>query len=375
MSKKILFITGTRADYGKMKPLMLALKNDSKFELFVFVCGMHLSETFGRTYEEILKDNYKNVYVAFGLTLFQNTSINLGNTIAHLSGYVDQIDPDMIVVHGDRFEAMAGAMVGAIKNKIVAHIEGGEISGTIDESIRHAISKFAHVHFVSTDRAKQRLIQMGEESNRIYVIGSPDIDIMLSKNLPSLEETKKRYEINFDSYSILMYHPVTTEYNSNNEKIKIIVDAIIESQKDYVVIKPNNDLGFEIILNEYKRLEKDHQRFRIFPSIRFEYFLTLLKNANFIIGNSSAGIRESGVYGIPTIDIGSRQRNRGGVLNIQHVEENIEEILKAIKNVDYYRVKVLAFGKGKSKEKFLKIINEESFWDINIQKNFVDLDM
>ena len=376
MPKKILFITGTRADYGKMKPLMLAIKDNPKFELFIFVCGMHLSKVFGNTYEEIPKDGYKNIYIAYGLTLLPNTSINLGNTIAHLSGYVDKIDPDMIVIHGDRFEAMAGAMVGAINNKIVAHIEGGELSGTIDESIRHAISKFAHVHFVSTNQAKRRLMQMGEEEDKIYVIGSPDIDIMLSNDLPTLQSARERYDINFNPYAILMYHPVTTEYDSIGEKIKSVVDAIIDSGKNFVIIKPNNDLGSEVILNEYKRLENQFERFRIFPSIRFEYFLTLLKNADFMIGNSSAGIRESGVYGVPTIDIGTRQSYRGqGLKNICHVNENVDEILNAIDLVDNYRVKILAFGDGKSKERFLNIINENSFWKINIQKHFVDYDI
>lgn len=377
--KKVLFITGTRADYGKMKPLMLSLEENSLFEVFIFVCGMHLSEKFGNTYQEVLKDNYKNVYVAFGIPEIQNTSVNLGNTISHLAGYIEHVKPDMVIIHGDRFDAMAGAMVGAINNVIVAHIEGGELSGTIDESIRHAISKFAHVHFVCTEKAKKRLIQMGEENERIYVIGSPDIDIMLSNNLPTLRESKQRYEISFEKYAILMYHPVTTEYNVMGEKIKNVVDAVVNSKDNFIIIKPNNDPGSEIILNEYKRLENQRERFRIFPSLRFEYFLTLLKNANYIIGNSSAGIRESGIYGIPAIDIGTRQLGRWKeenikIENLQHVDENIDNILEAIKNVDDYRIKLFAFGDGRSKEKFMKIILEESFWNINIQKHFVDYD-
>ena len=188
--KKIMFVTGTRADYGKMKSLMKMLDQSSKFEVFVFVCGMHLLKTFGSTYEEVQKDNYKNIYVAYGLSESSDPSHNLGSTINCLSGYVSNIEPDMIVVHGDRMDALAGAVVGALHNVKVAHIEGGELSGTIDESIRHAISKFAHIHFVCTEEAKNRLIQLGEEKDRIFVIGSPDIDIMMSNTLPSLEEAK-----------------------------------------------------------------------------------------------------------------------------------------------------------------------------------------
>lgn len=376
MIKKILFITGTRADYGKMKSLMKILDKSPKFEVYVFVCGMHLSRTFGSTYEEVLKDKYKNVYVAYGLSQTQSTSVNLGNTITCLSGYVENICPDMIVVHGDRMDAMAGAVVGALHNVVVGHIEGGELSGTIDESIRHAISKFAHVHFVCTEEARNRLIQLGEENNRIFVIGSPDIDIMMSDRLPSLKEAKNRYEIPFDDYGILMYHPVTTEYTVIGSHIKAVVDAAIGSNRHFIVIYPNNDLGSEVILNEYRRLE-NNPNFRVFPSMRFEHFLTILKHAEFIIGNSSAGIRESGIYGIPAIDIGTRQSGRYSVTkskNIQHVSEDVDEILDAIGRVNDFRSISHIFGDGNSTEAFYNIISDEEFWNIDIQKHFVDYD-
>ncbi len=372
--KRVLFLTGTRADYGKLKPFMQALNKTTEFNVFVFVCGMHLSETFGSTYKEVLKDNYSNTYIAYGLSQTQNTSVNLGNTITCLSGYVENIRPDMIVVHGDRMEALAGAVVGVLHNIIVAHIEGGELSGTIDESIRHAISKFAHVHFVCTEEARTRLIQLGEEQNRIYVVGSPDIDIMMSGNLPSLEKAKTRYEITFDTYSILMYHPVTTEYQNVGRHCKEVVDAVIQSGRNYIVVFPNNDLGSEVILNEYKRFDRN-ETFRVFPSLRFEYFLTFLKHADFIIGNSSAGIREAGIYGVPAIDIGTRQSGRYDTIvsaNIQHVIEKREEILKAVKQAQKYRTSSFLFGDGSSTEKFMSLVTEANFWDIEIQKHFID---
>ncbi len=372
--KRILFLTGTRADYGKMKPFMQALNRNSKFDVFVFVCGMHLSETFGSTYKEVLKDHYRNTYVAYGLSQTQNTSVNLGNTITCLSGYVENIRPDMIIVHGDRMEALAGAAVGALHNIIVAHIEGGELSGTIDESIRHAVSKFAHVHFVCTEEARMRLIQLGEEQGRIYVVGSPDIDIMMSRRLPSLKESKARYDIAFEQYGILMYHPVTTEYQDVGWHCREVVDAVIQSGRNYIVVYPNNDLGSEVILNEYKRFDGD-KRFRVFPSLRFEYFLTLLKNADFIIGNSSAGIRESGIYGIPAIDIGTRQSGRYDTeasANIQHVDENKEEIQRAVGLAERYRTSSFLFGDGNSTDKFVKIVEEPGFWNLKIQKHFID---
>ncbi len=375
--KKVLFITGTRADYGKMKPLMKAMDKTEQFSVYVFVCGMHLSDTFGSTYREVLKDKYENVYVAYGLSQTQNASVNLGNTISCLSGYVENVKPDMILVHGDRMDALAGAVVGALHNIQIGHIEGGEVSGTIDESIRHAISKFAHVHFVCTEEARDRLIQLGEETNRIFVIGSPDIDIMMSDSLPQLSDAKARYDIDFDQYGILMYHPVTTEYQTVGTKIKTVVDAVMESDKNYIVVYPNNDLGSEVILNEYKRFQ-GNSRFKVFPSLRFEYFLTLLKNAEFMLGNSSAGIREAGIYGVPAIDIGTRQSGRYSVkvsTNIQHADEDADQIKETINCIADHRTSSFTFGSGNSTEMFMQIVKEPAFWEMEIQKRFVDMSM
>lgn len=370
-------MTGTRADYGKMKSLMHILEQSDDFEVYIFVCGMHLSKILGSTYEEVMKDGYKNIHVAYGLMQGVSTSANLGNTISYLSGYIDNIEPDMLIVHGDRVDALAGAVVGALHNIMVGHIEGGELSGTIDESIRHAISKFAHAHFVCTDEAKERLIQLGEEKKRIYVIGSPDIDIMMSEQLPDLQKVKERYDINFDRYGILMYHPVTTEYEKLGRHINEVAEAILKSKKSYVVIYPNNDLGSEIILHEYERFG-DNKRFKVFPSIRFEYFLTLLKYSEFMIGNSSAGIREAGIYGVPAIDIGTRQNGRYHIensKNIVHVNEVQTDILKAIESIEAHAAKTQLFGDGNSTARFYDIIKHKSFWDTKIQKHFVDFRM
>lgn len=374
MMKKILFITGTRADYGKIKPLINAVENSKKLDAYVYVSGMHMIEKFGGTYREIVKDGYKNVYTDFAQANTGVMSYDLGNVICNLTGYVRQVKPDMIVVHGDRIDALAGAIVGALNNIRVAHIEGGEISGTIDESIRHAITKFAHLHMVCNDSAKSRLIQLGEDEENIFIIGSPDIDVMMSEKLPTFVEVKERYEIPFDHYSIFMYHPVTTEFDSLQSRIDEVISALEESENNYIVIYPNNDLGSEIILNQYGRL-RNNEHFKIFPSIRFEYFLTLLKNADFMIGNSSAGVRETGVYGIPDIDIGSRQFGRYIIdnSNIQHVEENKEQIIQAISKVSEYHVRNSVFGRGDSVQKFMDIVENGYIWNISIQKTFIDL--
>lgn len=172
-----------------------------------------------------------------------------------------------------------------------------------------------------------------------------------------------------------MYHPVTTEYEVVGNHIQAVVDALIQSDQNYIVIYPNNDLGTEVILNEYKRFE-GRTNFRVFPSIRFEYFLTLLKNADFMIGNSSAGIRETGIYGIPSIDIGTRQKNRYNpaiLKNIQSVPEDTEAILHAIAHTDSHRFQGGGFGLGNSTEAFMHILNSTDLWSKNLQKHFVDL--
>lgn len=282
----------------------------------------------------------------------------------------------MMIVHGDRVEALAGAIVGSLNNILVAHIEGGEVSGTIDELIRHSVSKMSHVHFVSNETARRRLLQMGEDDANVFVIGSPDIDIMFSSHLPGLAEVKNYYEIEFDHYGVVMFHPVTTEAEKMEEHAGNMVDALIESGLNYIVIYPNNDLGSTDILRAYKSLS-DHPKFRIFPSLRFEYFLVLLKNAQLLVGNSSAGIREAPYYNLPSVNIGTRQNNRAmneEIINCGYEKSNILQAIN--KAVSHQRQAVMNhFGDGQSDELFLEIITRPQFWQTAKQKFFIDVAM
>jgi UDP-N-acetylglucosamine 2-epimerase (hydrolysing) len=372
--KKIVFLSGTRADFGKLKPIIKAVNEDLRYDAHVFVTGMHMLEKYGGTAREVLKD-VGNVYLYNNQTFSSCMDIVLSNTIYGFSYYVSEIKPDLIVIHGDRVETLAGATVGALNNILVAHIEGGEVSGTIDELIRHSITKLAHIHFVANEQAKKRLIQMGEFRDNIHIVGSPDIDIMFSGELSSIEEVLEYYEIYFDDYAIQIYHPVVTEVEKLSNNIKEVVDAVIESNLNYIVIYPNNDMGSEIIFNEYKRLE-NLPNFKIFPSIKFEKFLVLLKNCKFIIGNSSAGIREAPVYSVPTINVGTRQINRFCHESIFNVEEEKSKILKNIKKVMEESSKFSPshfFGNGKCVEGFMNAIEKQTFWETEKQKQFIDL--
>ncbi len=373
MSKKILFLTGTRADFGKIKSLTQILEAHPSFEPYIFVTGMHLQKEYGYTLLEVERCGFSNIHTFENHTHETTMDLTLAKTIEGLSAYVKHCKPDMIVIHGDRVEALAGAIVGSLNNILVSHIEGGEVSGTIDELIRHATSKMSHVHFVSNKQAKKRLIQMGEVEDAIFVIGSPDVDIMFSNNLPYLETAKKYYEIDFDRYAVAMFHPVTTEANHMQEYADNFVEALLIDHHNYVVVYPNNDLGSQAVLKAYEKL-KGNPRFRVFPSLRFEYFLTLLKKAQFIIGNSSAGIREAPYYGLPIVNIGTRQQNRALHANIINVDYTIKSIAKALTSIDLHEVKPSGndFGKGNSAELFLKSLLNSAIWQLNHQKQFKD---
>ena len=315
--RTIVFITGTRADYGKLKSLILKVQRDKRFKSYLVITGMHILKKFGYTKVEIDKDKIKNCYKFSNQFNTNSMDIILANTIKGLNKFLSNKKVDLIVVHGDRIESLAAAITGNLNNIKIAHIEGGEISGTVDEIIRHSISKLSHLHFVTNKIAKQRLIQMGEVKKNIFTIGSPDVDIILSNNLPNIAAVKKKYEIKFDEFAICIFHPVTTELKKIEHQIDLLVSNLIKSKFNYVILYPNNDMGSEIIFNKINWLkQKKLENFKILPSMRFEYYLALLKNSNFIIGNSSSGIMEAPYYGVPTIDLGTRQANRAKIKSI-----------------------------------------------------------
>ena len=372
MKRKIVFLTGTRADFGKLKSLIEILLTREEFEIHLFATGMHLDHKFGYTVHEIEKCGYRNIHTFSNQDKESLMDQTLAKTIEGFGRLVRSLQPDLIVVHGDRIEALAGASVGALNNVLVAHIEGGELSGTVDELIRHAVSKLSHIHFVANEEAFGRLVQMGELASSIFIIGSPDMDIILSDKLPSLAEAKKRYEIPFDSYGISVFHPVTTESDQMEKYASDYFTALDNTSLNFVMLYPNNDKGSEIIMGELKKRELNG-RYRIFPSIRFEYFLSLLKSAALIIGNSSAGIREAPYYGVPTVNVGTRQHRRSGNPDIIHTGYTVQAVSRGIeKAVGKQTAPQQLFGSGNSDRYFLEILSSSAFWEISKQKSFSD---
>jgi len=371
--KKVVFLTGTRADFGKLKSLMATLQDDSSFEVHVFVTGMHMLAKYGYTCLEVERAQFHNIYKFINQNKNDSMDQILSKTISGLSDFVKEISPDLLIVHGDRVEALAGAIVGSLNHIQTCHIEGGEVSGTVDELIRHAVTKLSHVHFVANEVASSRLTQLGESKDTIHVIGSPDVDVMDSHTLPEIDEVKHYYDFDFKEYGVLIFHPVTTEVDDLPEQIRIVVDAVMSSGHNYIVIFPNNDLGTDIILEEYERLN-GCSRFKVYPSMRFEYFLVLLKYSQFIIGNSSAGVREAPHFGVPAINIGSRQHNRVKNNLIIDIPPDSQEIIKALESAsDLPHETVSVFGDGNSTSRFYDIVKSESFWRKSTQKHFVDL--
>jgi UDP-N-acetylglucosamine 2-epimerase (hydrolysing) len=373
MSKrKIAFLTGTRADFGKLKTLMRKIADDGRYELHVFVTGMHMLSRYGYTCAEVENEKFPNIFKFINQNPSDRMDNILAKTIGGLSDYCREIRPDLLVIHGDRVEALAGASVGALNNILVGHVEGGEVSGTVDELIRHAVTKLSHLHFVANEKARLRLTQLGERKSSIYIIGSPDVDAMNSDSLPSLSEVRHRYQIEFDRYGIVLFHPVTSETDDLRRQSRVLVDSLIDSGRNYVVIYPNNDHGTDIIMEEYGRM-RNSPRFRLFPSIRFEHFLTLMKNAAFIIGNSSAGVREAPHLGIPAINLGSRQNHRVEHESVLNTAVASDGIAAAIERADGMKVIPEAlFGDGRSAELFHEIISGPEFWGRSTQKFFVD---
>ena len=373
MKKKILFVTGTRADFGKLKSLIQMYTRKKQFISFIVVTGMHMLPQFGSTYVEVEK-NFKSNIIKFKNQKFGEDMENiLTKTISKFSKIVKRVSPDLIVFHGDRVETLACSIVGSMNHILTAHLEGGEISGSIDDSIRHAVTKLSHTHFVGNIKAQKRILRMGEIKKSTFVVGSADNDIMLRKKLPSLNYVKKHYNIDFKEYAILLWHPVTSELPTLKSTTVELIKLINKIKTNFVIIYSNNDPGTNIIISTYKKM-LDKKRSKLLKSMRFENFLSLLKNAKFILGNSSSGIYEAPILGTPCFNIGSRQHKRIKTRAIKDL--NINQINNSsITNflTNYKKIKYDNFGKGETSKKFVKIISNKKFWRISRQKFYEEI--
>ena len=369
--KKLLFITGTRADFGKLEPLALSAKL-AGFKIYFFVTGMHLLEKYGLTSIEISR--MKNITRFEFINQMEGDSQDkiLSKTITGISEYVNRLRPELVLIHGDRIEAVAASLVCATNNIRSAHIEGGEVSGTIDEVYRHCNTKLCTVHFVSSKLAKNRVTKLGEHPDRVFVLGSPELDAHKKRNETPLNEVLSYYDILWDQYGIFIFHSVTSELEGLKKEIQICCDSLKKIKKNFIVISPNNDPGCEIIFKAIGKLPGSH--FKQIPSMRFSYFSTLLKNSQIIVGNSSVGVREAPFLGVPSINIGSRQFRRGEAKSIKNVDvfknEHLDKMVKSLWGKRFPTDK--SFGTGQSAKKFTKILKDKKIWELNLQKKFFE---
>ena len=365
--KKLLFVTGTRADFGKLEPLAKAAQL-AGFEITFFITGMHMMQRYGETRLEVKRFAGAEFIEFVNQREGDALDFILAKTILGFSDFVHERRPDLVVIHGDRVEAMAASIVCAMRYIRSAHIEGGEVSGTIDESIRHCNTKLCATHFVSSEDAKARVLSLGEAPERVFNIGSPELDTHAQPSGVSIEEVKARYAIPFNDYGIVIFHPVTSEVDTMGAQAASLFGCLVQSGKHFVVIAPNNDPGTDDIFAVIEALPKD--RFRLIPSMRFNYFSELMKNAAVMVGNSSAGVREAPFLGLPSLDVGSRQNNRAQADSIFGCSAFDQEKTQLfLTNQWHHRYKVDAsFGNGMASDQFVKALKKNEYWEVGTQK-------
>ena len=369
--RRLLFITGTRADFGKLKPLIDECVA-SGYDVEIFITGMHLMEEFGLTKVEVLRTEGVRFFEFVNQRDGDPQDLILTNTVTGISDHLREHHFDLVISHGDRVEALATSIVCSLNNIRSAHVEGGEVSGTVDEAMRHCNSKLCTTHFVSSEVAEQRLRRLGESYDRIFVIGSPELDVHSKPSGVSMEEVRYHYEIPFKDYGIVVFHPVVTEQDLLPRQIEQFATALAQSERQFVIIAPNNDPGHKIILDAWHDLEG--RNFRLIPSMRFAYFSELMKNAALIIGNSSIGVREAPFLGVPSINLGTRQFRRSASETVIEVGDyEINHIIAAIDKAWGQTFPSHAgFGRGNAAGLFVEALKDEAFWSLPIQKVFED---
>ena len=369
---RLLFVTGTRADFGKIEPLArTAIQNG--FDVSFFVTGMHMMESYGSTKIEVKRLQGATVHEFVNQRPGDPQDVILAKTILGFSDFIVEDKPDLVLIHGDRVEALACALVCATNYVKCAHVEGGEVSGTIDEILRHCNSKLAYCHFVSSKTAGRRVQTLGEATESIHIIGSPELDIHAQPSGFLLQDVLDHYEISKSDYGICILHPVTSEANDMGRQATDLFHALQRSGKYFVVIKPNNDPGSEGILSVIDTLPET--QFKVIPSMRFGRFSELLRNAACILGNSSSGVREAPFLGIASLDVGSRQTDRAFSVSISKLAaEDTNGILDFIAtNWHKSYERQTEFGDGNATQKFINLLKSNTFWQRSMQKKFHDI--
>lgn len=383
--RKICVVTGSRAEYGLLSGLMRAIQEDKELQLQVIATNMHLSPEFGLTYREIEKDGFqidKKVQMLLSSDTPNATAKSVGlATIGFADAYED-LRPDLLVVLGDRFEILAAVSAALFYKIPVAHLHGGEITeGAYDDCIRHAITKMSHLHFTSTEAYRQRVIQLGEQPDRVFNVGAIGVENIKRVPLMTKEELEESIRFDLGEKSLLVtYHPVTLDNHTAESQCRNLLEAL-DAFPDYKVIftLPNSDTDGRIIIrliNEYVSLRPE--RCMAVPSLGLRRYLSALRYVSAVVGNSSSGIIEVPSFGIPTLDIGDRQKGRIAAESVWHCGTRKEEIKEGLKEVlsDAFRRKakvcINPYEKTDTVKNIFKVISSYPL-DRLRQKKFYDI--
>jgi len=369
MKRKVTVTTGTRAEYGILRPVLTEINSSKKLDLYLIVAGMHLSKKHGLTIREITNNGFKihaKVKMMPGGDSNFFMSSALGEGIIVFSKIFNNLKPDINLILGDRDEAFASALAASHMNIPNAHIHGGDkTQAGIDEYIRHAITKISNIHFAATKKSRERIIKMGENPKFVFLTGSPSIDEIRNNKITQKMELKSKYRINLGGNEILLVqHPVTTQTNLSELQIKNTLKAINELAYPTIAIAPNSDAGNKAIFNNYKLFSKQHNFFHMFRNLPRSDYLGMLKNCGVLVGNSSSGIVEASYFDTPVVNIGIRQKDREkGASVIDVISGSSSEIYKAIiKALETKKIGKIKnpkiYGYGKASKKIVKKLEE-----------------
>ncbi len=379
---RVALVSERRADYSRFKPILSLMRDDPFFDYRLIVTGVSLLKSRGADINIIKQDGFKIAATVpmFPERLVRDTGANMtrgcGRVMIALSDLFEKMRPDLVLTGFDIGANFAAAVVGAHLNIHVAHLQGGEVTGSIDESLRHAMSKFAHIHFPATKDAARRLRRMGEDPRFIFPVGCPSIDALISAPVLSREETCRIIGMNPSApYLLVVQHPVTTELHDTEEQIAITLEAIARANVQSVILYPNNDAGAEAIMKTIRR----GAGVKRIKSLSPEHYANVLRHAAALVGNSSSGIHETATLHVPTVNIGSRQQGRERPANVLDVPHNTQAIEHAIKKALHdlaFKRKVSRiknpYGDGKSAERIVSILKTLDLATVPVQKKFVD---
>ncbi len=333
--RRIGVVTGTRAEYGLLKPVMEAIREHPLLELQTIVAGMHLDKQFGLTYREIEQDGFnvdKKVFMPIDDDSSYAMSSSIGKGVTEFSSCYEELRPDFVLILGDRTEALAAVIAASYMRIPVAHIHGGDVSkGGLDESARHAITKFANIHFPATELSAERIRMLGEDDWRIQVVGAPGLDPILHEEIISKSQLEDKLGFKLQHPTILvLQHSVTTMPDKAADQMKETLRAALALGKKIIVVYPNSDAGGRAIVEVIEQHNNQSDKIHLFKSLEHSIFLSLLKHVDVMVGNSSCAIIETSSFGLPVVNIGIRQDGRERAQNVIDVDHDYNEITTAI---------------------------------------------